>query len=227
MVQRGWGRAAGIVLVFEARGCSPQFHHPSRTRAGDRGGLCSVPCSPGALSASGVDPAPLHHPVARVPRVPATLWPREAGARPALPGLPGAFPWRWHLRAQPEREGFHGDAVSSTAQPEQEISAAMLEPGPSHPQRGRSRGSRGWHPSASHPAFGEGRWDAAGASLSRRWDWSSRQACSPSGWCRVSRPGCPGGDGSLSVPRCRGRRGGKSPYIRTLPVPLPAPRPPR
>lgn len=55
-----------------------------------------------------------------------TLPPWAAGARPAHPGLPSRVSVEMASSepAQPEREGFHGDAGSSTAQPEQ-ISAEM------------------------------------------------------------------------------------------------------
>jgi len=93
------------------------------------------PLLPGLPPAAAAAPLVPCHPAAQdtpYPQHPGTV----RASRPAQPRV--SVEMASPEPAQPEREGFHGDAVSSTAQPAREIAAAMPEPGPRCLQWGRS-----------------------------------------------------------------------------------------
>lgn len=159
------------------------------------------PLLPGLPPAAAAAPLVPCHPAAQdtpYPQHPGTV----RASRPAQPRV--SVEMASPEPAQPEREGFHGDAVSSTAQPAREIAAAMPEPGPRCLQWGRSPwGQAAATRAAPGVAVCFPRSSAAGGGM-RAGGHQTCHCCSGHlGRTVASLTGCPGGDTYPAVPTPR------------------------
>lgn len=195
-MRRGWGRGGRFCVGILGTAALPPISLSLLPRAGDRGGLRSIPCSPGPPSASKVGPALLHHPAARgaldTPNPPTVGNPVPGRRIPACTAAAAAFPWRWHLPSPHSLSGRVSMEMPYPARhnlskrflprccsrdPRTRSGAVPAEMGGQGPRQLPGVACGGTQRLLTpRSVTGAGTW-----ALNSRWGWSSCQPCHPSG----------------------------------------------